>query len=556
MENAYYDFSRSGLRTSVTALLATVKRCWVLVLFLVWMSVGVFPLTCYENDSMHMIAGCSIMSNQGVTVPPAYSYFYDMQPLVTYVVVGLKAVFTGLTCEQVYSLFTAVAAAFGVVGTVSFVRRLTSLPVNLLAFALLFLPESYACAMYPNTATPAFACFVWALYLVAGGRFVAGVLLMGLAPLFRIDVVIVYPVLLPLLLLVRGRGRAGRCVALSAVAAVAVVAIVSVGCIIMGADPISHTFATYSQFNAGGQYSGQVKYALFTFYTAVSVVVLPLGVAAMCRRRSFMLLATCLLPMILLHYMFRRTGCAGKHWLYILPFVLTLCAEGWRSLHRWCMARSAARYAIVSLVVLYAFCSVRITIPPAVAKVSKAWVGNERQEGPFVTLVGESVTPLKCRFGIGAGQFIPTADEMMIASGNVFYPFYIHSYKSNKDAMRREAKAYADTLGDYDIAALAWGDRIWYQNLLLDEGYSMAGYDGRGYVLRKDGRSVCCRYVTTDIPKGDAGEAYRKLSSLKRAGRRLLVVPETDARAYLMDRLVAQGKAVRHTRRCYEVLAP
>lgn len=77
-----------------------IKSYWSLALFLVWMAVGVFPLSCYENDSMHLLAGCSVMANQGVTVPPPYSYFYDMQPLVSYVVVGLNAVLRGLPANS------------------------------------------------------------------------------------------------------------------------------------------------------------------------------------------------------------------------------------------------------------------------------------------------------------------------------------------------------------------------------------------------------------------------------------------------------------------------
>ena len=33
----------------------------VLVLFFIWICIGIFPLTCYESDSMHVIAGCNIM---------------------------------------------------------------------------------------------------------------------------------------------------------------------------------------------------------------------------------------------------------------------------------------------------------------------------------------------------------------------------------------------------------------------------------------------------------------------------------------------------------------
>lgn len=47
-----------------------------LSLMIVWMLVGVFPLICYESDSMHVIAGCNTIVNQGFITPPLYSYQY------------------------------------------------------------------------------------------------------------------------------------------------------------------------------------------------------------------------------------------------------------------------------------------------------------------------------------------------------------------------------------------------------------------------------------------------------------------------------------------------
>ena len=87
----------------------------VLVLFFIWICIGIFPLTCYESDSMHVIAGCNIMYNQGLTFPPVYSYLYEMQPLVTYTVVGFKYVFPFLTCEQIYCLLSAICGALFIV---------------------------------------------------------------------------------------------------------------------------------------------------------------------------------------------------------------------------------------------------------------------------------------------------------------------------------------------------------------------------------------------------------------------------------------------------------
>lgn len=41
---------------------------------------------------------------------------------------------------------------------------------------------------------------------------------------------------------------------------------------------------------------------------------------------------------------------------------------------------------------------------------------------------------------MGAGQLIPTLDEYMLLSGNLFYPFYIHEYKTVKEGKRIAVK--------------------------------------------------------------------------------------------------------------------
>ena len=73
--------------------------------------------------------------------------------------------------------------------------------------AAMLLPEMYAIAMYPNSAIPAAACFIWALVSIIRNKHWAAILLMCIAPLFRLDVVIAYPAIFPLLIFV---GRSGR----------------------------------------------------------------------------------------------------------------------------------------------------------------------------------------------------------------------------------------------------------------------------------------------------------------------------------------------------------
>lgn len=166
----------------------------VLVLFFIWICIGIFPLTCYESDSMHVIAGCNIMYNQGLTFPPVYSYLYEMQPLVTYTVVGFKYVFPFLTCEQIYCLLSAICGALFIVESVNFVYRITSFRKIFILLSLFLIPESFAISMYPNSAIFAAVFFVCALNRLLDGKFYVAMVLMVIAPLYRIDILIVYPV--------------------------------------------------------------------------------------------------------------------------------------------------------------------------------------------------------------------------------------------------------------------------------------------------------------------------------------------------------------------------
>ena len=168
--------------------------------FIVWCALGVFPLACYETDSLQLILGCDYAYSHGLEFPPVISYAYYMQPLTIIMVVALKHLMPILTCEQIYCLVTAVSSLIFLIGCVEFARHVTNgRRVNVLIAAML-LPEMYAIAMYPNSAIPAAACFVWAMICLTKERYWTAGLLMCAAPLLRADVMIAYPAILPLFL--------------------------------------------------------------------------------------------------------------------------------------------------------------------------------------------------------------------------------------------------------------------------------------------------------------------------------------------------------------------
>ena len=290
----------------------------VLVLFFIWICIGIFPLTCYESDSMHVIAGCNIMYNQGLTFPPVYSYLYEMQPLVTYTVVGFKYIFPFLTCEQIYCLLSAICGALFIVESVNFVYRITSFRKIFILLSLFLIPESFAISMYPNSAIFAAVFFVCALNRLLDGKFYVAMVLMVIAPLYRIDILIVYPVVFFIFLFQRKSVK--ESITRSVFLAVLILLFVTIGYWGLRANPLT-ALTGYNGMNETHSFASQVKFAVFTFYTILNFVFVPMGLVVLFREKKFGIIGIALIPIILIHFMFRYTGCAPKHYLYLIPFV-------------------------------------------------------------------------------------------------------------------------------------------------------------------------------------------------------------------------------------------
>ena len=171
----------------------------LLALFVIWVLVGVFPLQCYETDGQVITFGCDVTYREGWSLPPLYTYEYRQQPLITILITALKHVLPFFTCEQIYYVFTVLCSFAFLIGCVEFGQRIVKTSRTKLLIAAMLLPEMYAIAMYSNSAIPAAALMIWALILTMKQKHWQSVLLLCLATWFRVDIVTVYPVILPLL---------------------------------------------------------------------------------------------------------------------------------------------------------------------------------------------------------------------------------------------------------------------------------------------------------------------------------------------------------------------
>ena len=458
----------------------------LLVLFLVWMAIGVFPLYCYENDSMHVLAGCGIMVNQGIQLPPIMSYEYNMQPLTYFVVVIVAKIASFLTVEHVYCLLAWISAVAFTLGSLDFVNKVYR-PHNKLhlLLALALLPEMYAAGMYPNSAIPAAASFVWALCFIWNRKYIPGLLLMVIAPLFRVDVVIVYPALLPLFWL---RGESfKKSFLFSAVFALSIIALLTLCFWLLHANPLESVVG-YQHWNNTIE-RRDVIFAILGYYSIVYLILLPLGVGFAVRNQVFKHLFLCLLPICLLHFVYRSMGCASKHYLYMSPFVILLGTIAIEGISR--QSRLVKSVALVALIFVSCFSVARINTqdPSLNYRLPVRYAFKEIRRGDF-----------KWSFGLGAGQHVATKDEHMLGTGNLLYPFYIHYFKKE---MLQQMEAQLNYLQAQKGACTLYAidnytDDIALPLYLIEEGFQVGCIDRnrkinkgiRDYYLTKGNRGI------------------------------------------------------------------
>lgn len=421
----------------------------LLILFVLWMCIGIFPLQCYETDGQEIILGCDIMYNEGWSLPPVYSYEYRMQPLITILVVGMKYLIPILTCEQIYCLLTAVASLAFLLGCVSFAKHITNVSKTRILIAAMLLPEMYAIAMYPNTAIFSAACLIWAMVLMTRRNYWLSVLLMAVAPLFRLDVVIVYPLVLPLFYYERRTLK--QSLYLSAVYGLAVVAIGLLLFWLVGADALT-TFESYQKWN--NIITPLERFlAIWGFYSLAYFVLLPLGLVIVISKRRWRELFLVLFPILLLHGIYSSFGNASKHFLYIAPFVIILGVRALSWLAMLVREKPILKWAVVIVTVLFMTISVRKQ------DMAMPWLKENplHQAGMVVPIFDMQKEGSEISVGIGAGYQIITNDEDMLGTGHLFYSWYIHCIKRTLGEWRKQQKEVIDQTSTANVLTFEWG---------------------------------------------------------------------------------------------------
>ena len=123
----------------------------IILLIILWFSIGFFPVLNFEGDSSYLIAGCERMYNNGLNFPPDFYYEWNMQPLVGIFIVLLRHLFSFWNCEEIYSGLTLLITIAYLFISSHFVSKISKIRWEYIFIVFIFFPESYSVAFYPNT---------------------------------------------------------------------------------------------------------------------------------------------------------------------------------------------------------------------------------------------------------------------------------------------------------------------------------------------------------------------------------------------------------------------
>lgn len=529
--------------------------------FVAWVVWGAFPLMSYESDSMRLINGVVIMHNTNSGLPPTLSYQYNMQPLVSAILLGIKHTVPGWGVEHVYAFLSALMSVVFFFLSVEFVRMVTRTERLVVMLCLFLLPESFAVATYPNTAVFSAVFFLVGMIALWKDKLWLAAMGLCLAPLFRYDVLMVYPAVFGLFL-VKGDGLIPS-LKKSVAWALAVIALMWLGCLLLKTNPLQ----TITDLNANGtvvRYQAVVPYVILSFYTIVNIVLLPWAIARSVAGKQWTLLLMALVPMLLLHLAYAKQGTAAKHYLYLLPFITILTAPLVSAILQrryglWC------KYLFVVGIIIYNLLSVRASLPKSDRPPldTKQWMNQPDATsniGPVRTLATENLTPLHLRFGIGAGQVVATADERMLFTGNLFYPFYIHRFKTRWNSQVDHVVEWLHGKGDCLLCSGSIDALSAYANRWLEKGAELeysehedAGNILNVYDMKENGRRILFLHERATADKEILRRLIHKASGIRKG--KFYVVTLHDFETFCAEKFVEEGWLKKETTNIYSLNA-
>lgn len=511
--------------------------CVLFMGFVLWQVAGIFPAISYEGDALSVCAGCEYTYSHGWHTLGMKGYGYWMQPLTYVALVGLRYLLPALDCEQIYGILSSLSALALQLLVIQFVSKVAGVKRVIALLALALIPESYALAMYPNSMSIAAMLYMAGVLLFMNRKLWPALVVLTAAPLFRLDILVAYPFIIFLM------NRAGftikKSVILSASYAIVLLGFLYISCRLLRAD-MFFTMAEYSKWSGIITLKKNLL-AIFAFYGIPAIVLLAGSIFIIWRKK----ISAALLPImsaswgmiLLVHLVECKFGNAAKHFVPAMPFAAVVIALAVRCIWDGKMVMKVA--LAVGILLMECF---GVQMDSEKRQVSQTALNRYVPARKLVSFRNSSG---EYALVAGGGQAAMTADEAVLTSGDIVYPFFIHSLKLN-DLQKRESfvKYMENTGGKMSVCIVTWEESALLQ-MLAEEGkfdMSLAAGDSvlSGYVTKIEYPSVRNelieyvkdKYCTKEKPTiffQTQSVSHRWEMTLRELERRGLIIPVGDA---------------------------
>lgn len=402
---------------------------FLFVITVVWMSAGIFPLICYEGDSLYNAGGINQLFVEDNVRADDILYGLWMQPLTIYLLWGIKHLMPAVDTETIYCVISSAASIALFYATVLFMARLTRLSKSLCLVALWLLPESYALAMYPNSTSLTMLIIVLALLAITHHHSGLSITLLCIAPLLRLDTISIYPVVLPLWY--HTTHNLKESLVKTAVTATAVTLAIFIGYNLTDGN-VSYTLQELDRWSDIISLSGHLL-TIVSAYSLIGIILALTGVIVMAREHDYTILLTIVLPVLSLHVSNMQFGNAAKHYAPCLPFVAIAVAFSLRKILSWRHSHKPLFYSAVTMIAA----SLVVSIDIVRANPAEAFIRRNIVKFPTVNILNiPTGGKYNIEVGLGAGMGLYTADEFALISGNLTYPLFIHRVKERCIALK------------------------------------------------------------------------------------------------------------------------
>lgn len=433
---------RGGYRTHI-------RFVALFLLFIVWQSAGIFPAVSYEGDALSISAGCEYTFREGWSTLGEKGYGYWMQPLTYLLILIVKHLLPQFSCEAIYSVASSLAAVGMQLLVILFASGISGVRRETVLLAIVLIPESYMLAMYPNSLAFSGLIYIGGLMMLFNRRPAVAACLLAVAPLFRLDVLIAYPAI-PGVMMLAGYS-CKRSLLASAIYAAVLIPFLYGAYSLLGAD-VTLTATEHSRWGDIVPIRKNVM-AILGFYGLPAIMLMFASLSLirniLHRRNGRIILILCWGMILLVHIVQFRFGNASKHFAMLIPFVVILTAiELSHLISNYKRILSAIIFSVIPLLL---FIGLRVGS------------GKKFISQSLLNSYNPTLAEYKFRIGgnpasivIGGGQAAMTADEAILTSGSIFYPFFIHNLKEANLGYRERAIDEISSNAGSQVIYAAW----------------------------------------------------------------------------------------------------